>query len=120
MAHTPFIYIHDITDVLECEEADAYGQEDGIGNGVVGGGDGVEDVGEEIGVFEIAEHAQVDGHSQHHEGFAPPLSGTPGCCLPVGEVVETKAEEVAHYGGEDEQGHIVARGLVVEEEADKE
>ena len=38
----------------------------------------------------------------------------------MGKVVEPDAEQIAYDGGEDEQCHIVARGLVVEEEADKE
>ena len=38
----------------------------------------------------------------------------------MAEVVEADAQQVAHDGGEDEQCDVVARGLVVEEEADEE
>ena len=57
MAHLAFVYIYDIADVLKGEETDADRQDDDVGNGVVGGGDGVEDVGKEVGVLEVAEHS---------------------------------------------------------------
>ena len=120
MAHFAFVYIDNIADVLEGEEADADRQDDGVGYGVVGGGDGVEDVGEEVGVFEIAQHAQVDHHARNHQGTAA-LGGTGAACdFAVGQVGKAHAEEIAHDGCKDEQTDIEAGGLVVEEEAHQE
>ena len=108
MAHFALVHIDNIADVLEGEEADADRQDDGVGYGVVGGGDGVEDVGEEVGVFEIAQHAQVDHHARNHQGTAA-LGGTDaGGGFAVGQVGKAHAEEIAHDGGKDEQTDIEA------------
>ena len=108
MAHFALVHIDNIADVLEGEEADADRQDDGVGYGVVGGGDGVEDVGEEVGVFEIAQHAQIDHHARNHQGTAA-LGGTgAGGGFAVGQVGKAHAEEIAHDGGKDEQTDIEA------------
>lgn len=102
--HFAFIDIDDVADVLKGEEADAYGEEDGVSDGIMGGSNGVEDVGEEVGILEVAEHAEVDDHAEDHEPEAVALGG--GAFL--GEMVEAHAEEVAHHGGEGEEHHIFA------------
>lgn len=82
MAHFALVHIDNIADVLEGEEADADRQDDGVGYGVVGGGDGVEDVGEEVGVLEIAQHAQVDHHVKKGCQWQPfdSVSGEDNAC----------------------------------------
>ena len=127
MAHLAFIDIDDIADILEGEEGDAYGQEDDGGVEAccggelvgpageevdhlhVGVGDGVVDVGEEVGVFEIEEYGEVDDDAEGHECFASFLLSVGG------HAVEGNAERPSEECGEDEQQDEESRGLVVEE-----
>ena len=100
--------VDNVADVLKGEEADAYGKEDGVGDGIVGGGNSVEDVGEEIGVFKVAEHSEIDHHAENHEGFADAESGTAGLLFLADKGAEKHAERVAKDGGEDEEQNVIA------------
>ncbi len=102
------IGVDNVADVLKGEEADAYGQDDGVGDGIVGGGNGVEDVGEEIGVFKVAEYSEIDHHAENHEGFADAESGTAGLLFLADKGAEKHAERVAEDGGEDEEQNVIA------------
>ena len=86
----------------------------------MGGGNGVEYVGEEIGILEITQHGKVDHNAEDHQGAATALGRPTRAELTAAQVVEEYAQEIAHNGREDEQRHIVARGFVVEKEADQE
>ena len=68
-------------------------------------------VGEEVGVFEIAEDGEVQHHARDHIGFACPLSR---------RLVQQYADEVVVEHVEDEDEHKEAAGLIVEEDAGEE
>ena len=134
MGNLAFVDVNDVADVLEGEEGDAHGEPDDRGveargmEEVVGPkGDvvhhlelrgtevvadsGVVDVGEEIGIFEIAEDGEIDYHACSHEGFAA------GAGMGV---VHTDAECPSEKGGEDKQEDEEAGGLEIEEETEGE
>ena len=73
--------------------------------------DGVEDVGEKVGVLEKAQYQQIDHHAHHHHQLAERW--------PRG-AIHTASQPIAQQRGEDEQQHEEATRLVVEEEADGE
>ncbi len=82
-----------------------------VDDGDGGAEGGVVEVGEEVGVLEVAEHEEVYRHAGGHEGLAARLRG---------RGVHAYAEPPAQQGGEDEQQHEEPRGLVVEQKADGE
>ena len=101
-AYLAFIDINYIADVLEGEKADAYRQNDGVGDGIVGGGDGVENVGEEIGILEIAEHSQIDNDACGHQGGATFLGRDTLGELPTLQSLHPPAKKESSKGCEEQ------------------
>ena len=133
MSYFAFVDVDDVADVLEGEEGDAYGDYDD-GGVEAGGGcevvgklsemvddldvgmeDGVVDVGEEVGVLEIEEDSEIDDNAYDEEECAVAFADASST-----EEVEENAEDIADYGGKDEEYDVETAGFVVEEEADEE
>lgn len=105
-----FIDIHYVADILECEEGDAYWKNDLDGDGVVAVGDGVEDVGKEIGILEKEEYGEVYYHPKCHPYLGlPPAFGL--------FLVQQNSDNPSRQSGEKQQQHKPSRSLVVEEYA---
>ena len=68
----------------------------------------IKSIQEEVRVFIIAEHQQVDNHDYNHQKFLFPLFF---CFL------NPLADEEVCYHAEDEDAHVAAARLVVEEQA---
>ena len=149
VAYLVLVDIDYVTDILKGEEGYAHGQQylggvEGGGLGEVVGKEGqmvhdlmvgvedvVVDVGEEVGIFEVEQHQQVDNHANDHQQFGARRGGAVAfrrhgtACRGlasgfVGAAVHPDAEEVAQQGGKDKQKDEKPRGLEVEEEADEE
>lgn len=85
--------IDDVADVLESEEGDADGEEYLDGNAVFGAEGGVENVSEEVGVFEEAEYTEIDHYTYGTQGFA----------FGIGQrLVHADAKNPSQEGGKDE------------------
>lgn len=85
--------IDDVADVLESEEGDADGEEYLDGNAVFGAEGGVENVSEEVGVFEETEYAEIDHYTYSTQGFA----------FGIGQrLVHADAKNPSQEGGKDE------------------
>lgn len=150
MGHLLPIHIYDIADILECEKGDAYGQYDhgGVESGATGAlvgplgeevhhleagvGDGVEDIGEEIGILEVAQHGEVDYDAEYHPYFPLRVDAAVGpehCCGGFGvgqgaatecKMVHQYAQQVSGEGGEQEQEYEGPGGFIIEKQAHKE
>ena len=108
MGYLAFVDIDDVAYVLEGEERDADWQEDFDGDAVLGAEGGVEDVGEEVGIFEKSQYRQVDGYARGHQCFAQRLRV---------RTVHCYAEQPSQQGAEDQKEHEQTGCLVVEKEA---
>ena len=118
-AYLAFIDIDYIANVLEGEKADAYRQNDGVGDGIVGGGDGVENVGEEIGILEIAEHSQIDNDAYSHQSGATFLGRDTLGELPTLQSLHPPAKKESSKGCEEQQANVEAGSFVIEKEANE-
>lgn len=135
MADLALVYIHYITNILECEKRDAHRKRDDINIEARLGGEMVGklgkmvhnmqvamehvvvNIGEEVSVFEIEQDGEIDNYAENQEAFAAhvALSG-----IMVGKTVETDTQQISENRGENKQQNKQSAGLIVKEKADNE